>query len=235
MQIRSTIPFTSCLYKISPGKGLPGKGLLGLISLLLLSACDNGDPWAVNTEAPTTSYTVSASVAGTGGSINRTSANVNKGATTSFTITPDPGYSIASVTGCGGTLAGNTYTTAAVTGTCTVTATFSLNSYTVSATAGTGGSISPASVTVDHGATTNFTVVVDTGYAVGSISGCGITLLGNGTPNTYAYTTAAVTADCTVTVSFIRNAAQPTLSYQAVKKFRFSWNDINGATHYRLL
>ena len=182
------------------------------------------------------SYTVSTS-AGTGGSIAPASSSVSHGATTDLTVTPDAGYTIASVEGCDGTLAGNTYTTGPVTADCTVTASFSLNSYTVSTSAGTGGSISPTSVTVNHGDTTNFTVVVDSGYVVDNISGCGITLLGNGngTPNTYAYTTEAITGDCTVTVSFVADRAQPELSYQAVKTFRFTWTDIPGATHYRLL
>ena len=34
---------------------------------------------------------------------------------------------MADVTGCGGTLAGDTYTTGAITGDCTVTASFALN------------------------------------------------------------------------------------------------------------
>ncbi|WP_156033363.1 BACON domain-containing protein [Candidatus Magnetobacterium casense] len=42
-------------------------------------------------------------------------------------MTPNTGYSIGSVTGCGGSLSGNTYTTGAITANCTVTATFSLS------------------------------------------------------------------------------------------------------------
>ncbi len=45
--------------------------------------------------------------------------------TISFTVTPDNGYTILSVTGCGGTLVGNSYTTAPITADCTVTPTFS--------------------------------------------------------------------------------------------------------------
>ncbi len=200
-----------------------------LFLAMTLTACGGGG-------SSTPTYKVSAS-AGSGGSISPASTSVASGATTSFTVTPDAGYSIASVEGCDGTLAGNTYTTGPITADCTVTASFSLNSYTVSTNAGTGGSISPTSVTVNHGATANFTVVVDSGYVVDNISGCGITLLGNGngTPNTYAYTTEAITGDCTVTVNFVTDRAQPELSYQAIKKFRFTWTDIPGATHYRLL
>ena len=51
---------------------------------------------------------------------------ISQGTRTAFTVTPDSGYAIAGVTGCGGTLAGNTYTTGVITAACTVTASFSL-------------------------------------------------------------------------------------------------------------
>ncbi len=140
-------------------------------------------------------YTVSTS-AGAGGSISPTSATVTHGQTTSFTITPSTGYSIGSVSGCGGSLVGNTYTTGAVTAACTVSASFNVNSYTVTASAGSGGSISPGSATVNHGSTTSFTVLANSGYAIGSVTGCGGTLSGN------TYTTGAITAACSVTASF---------------------------------
>ncbi|WP_020674812.1 hypothetical protein [Geopsychrobacter electrodiphilus] len=69
------------------------------------------------------SYTVSTS-AGTSGSISPTSATVTANQTTSFTVTPDTGYNIDTVSGCGGSLSGSTYTTGAITADCTVTASF---------------------------------------------------------------------------------------------------------------
>jgi uncharacterized repeat protein (TIGR01451 family) len=64
-------------------------------------------------------------VAGSGGSIvPSTPQTVNDGSTIAFTVTPNAGFSIASVTGCGGSLSGNTYTTGAITADCTVNATF---------------------------------------------------------------------------------------------------------------
>lgn len=41
-----------------------------------------------------------------------------------FTLSPDVHYHVASVSGCGGTLSGNTYTSAPITGPCTVSASF---------------------------------------------------------------------------------------------------------------
>ncbi len=73
---------------------------------------------------PPPSYTVSTS-AGTGGSISPTSSTVTSGNTTAFTVTPDDGYEIDTVGGdCGGSLSGSIYTTGAITGNCTVSASF---------------------------------------------------------------------------------------------------------------
>ncbi len=68
--------------------------------------------------------------------------------------------------------------------------------YTVTAQAGTGGSISPASVEVDTGATTTFTLQPDTGYEVSSVTGCGGSLDG------LAYTTGPITSACQVNAEF---------------------------------
>jgi uncharacterized repeat protein (TIGR01451 family)/MYXO-CTERM domain-containing protein len=73
-----------------------------------------------------TQYTVN-TVVGTGGSVSPTSTLVDYGSTTSFTITPAAGHSIQSVSGCGGTLVGTTYTTGTITANCSVTASFSVN------------------------------------------------------------------------------------------------------------
>ena len=83
---------------------------------------------------------------GAGGSMSpSTQQTVNANTTPSFTITPNTGYSIASVSdncgsnnaSSGGSLSGNTYTTGAVRSNCTVTATFSQMS----------GTLTPASST----------------------------------------------------------------------------------------
>lgn len=64
-------------------------------------------------------------LAGSGGSIGPAgTVDVAQGQTQAFTVTPGAGYRIASVAGCGGSLAGSSYTTAAVTAACTVQARF---------------------------------------------------------------------------------------------------------------
>lgn len=153
------------------------------------------------------SYTVTAS-AGAHGTITPSgSQSVNSNTTTSFTVTPTTGYNIASVTGCSGSLSGSTYTytTGAITGACSVSATFAAqaSSYTVTPTAGTGGTISPNTPqTVNANGTTSFTVAANSGYTVSGVTGCGVTLT-NGT-----YTTGAITSACTVAASFAAQQVQ---------------------------
>jgi hypothetical protein len=70
-------------------------------------------------------YTVSTSVLSGIGTISPQSPTVNHGSQTVFTIEPDLLYIVDGVGGtCGGQLAGNTYTTNAITADCTVEATF---------------------------------------------------------------------------------------------------------------
>ena len=85
--------------------------------------------------------------AGSGGSIAPDAPQtVNDGDTKTFTITPDAHYQITDVSGCGGQLSGNTYTTGPVTADCTVSATFAIITHTVTPNAGDGGqgSIDPS-------------------------------------------------------------------------------------------
>jgi|GEM_PF-1360617 len=85
--------------------------------------------WATVTIVVNPVYTVSASIGagGTGGSIDpSTPQTVGQDGTISFTVTPDTGYHLVSVSGCGGSLSGNTYTTGAITTGCAVTATFAI-------------------------------------------------------------------------------------------------------------
>ncbi|MCM2338879.1 MAG: hypothetical protein NDI62_00255 [Burkholderiales bacterium] len=90
-----------------------------------VAACASGTAWNP-TAGACKSYTVTGT-AGTGGAITPASRTVAYGLTTTFTVTPNTDYSINTVSGCSGTLSGNTYTTGAITANCTVTATFSAN------------------------------------------------------------------------------------------------------------
>jgi outer membrane protein assembly factor BamB len=123
---------------------------------------------------------------------------VDTGGTTQFTVSANSGDAISSVTGCGGTLSGTTYITGAVTADCTVVASF-VPQFKVTATAGPGGNISPSSAIVDGNSTAQFTVTVNSGYAISSVTGC------NGTLSGTTYTTGFIFGNCTVTASFVNH------------------------------
>jgi hypothetical protein len=108
---------------------------------------------------------------------------VNYNATTFFTVTPNAGYQISSVTGCGGTLVDTTYTTGPITGNCTVTASFAVNPLTITTssplpsgpldvpynqTLTASGGVSPYSWSVSSGALPNG---LGLGGSTGVISG----------------------------------------------------------------
>lgn len=86
-----------------------------------LAACGGGS----STDTAPQSFTVTAT-AGSGGTISPGDRSVTSGQSTSFTVSANDGYGIASVTGCGGTLTGATFTTASISAACTVTAGFEL-------------------------------------------------------------------------------------------------------------
>ncbi len=142
-------------------------------------------------------YTVTPVATG-GGSINPdTPQTIPAGDSVAFTLTADAGHLLASVTGCGGTLAGDTYTTGPVTADCTVSASFEVLAYTVTPTAGPGGSIDPDTPQdVDWGGTTSFTLHPEAGHVIAAVTGCGGSLAGD------TYTTGAIETDCTVSASF---------------------------------
>ena len=130
-----------------------------------------------------------------------TNTLVKKNKTKRFKIKPDIGYHIGSVTGCNGTLVGSSYTTGPITQTCTVTATFAINSYIVTPAPKQNGGISPnTGQSVDYGNTASFTVTPETGYHIKSVSGCGGTWDGIITGGTY--TTGPITKNCTVKAAF---------------------------------
>ncbi|MBI5869116.1 MAG: hypothetical protein HZB43_12665, partial [candidate division Zixibacteria bacterium] len=108
----------------------------------------------------------------------------------SFTVIPDTGYRIGEVSGCGGTLAGNVYTTGPVSGDCTVAANFLVSTYVVTPSVGAHGTITPSTPqTIVHGETTWFTIWPDYGYHFMEVTGCG------GTRNGVNYTTGPITSD----------------------------------------
>jgi Divergent InlB B-repeat domain len=154
-------------------------------------------------DATVTTYTVTASVSGGHGTISPASQPVNAGATATFAVTPNSSYHIASVTGDTCTVSntsGATWTSSAINQDCAVTATFAIDTFTVTASVnGSHGTIAPPSQSVNSGDAATFTVMPDVGYHVISVIGSTCTpTQGTGT----TWTAANITANCAVTATF---------------------------------
>jgi len=94
------------------------------------------------------------------------------GADATVTITPATGYHIATLTDNGVAVPlTSPYVISDVQANHNIAATFAINTYTITPTAGTGGSISPTSSQVaTSGTTTTFTVTPNTGYTIATIT-----------------------------------------------------------------
>ena len=149
-------------------------------------------------------YTVTATVNGTGGTASISSEKVEHGDSVTIKVTPDEGYTVGSVRTADGTPltpnADGTYTLDNVTEDQTITVTFQQLTYTVTVTAGTGGTASVSSNEVEHGGSVTVTVTPDGGYTVGSVQDNGADVTDQVTNNTYTLTN--VTADHDITVTF---------------------------------
>jgi uncharacterized repeat protein (TIGR01451 family)/uncharacterized repeat protein (TIGR02543 family) len=105
--------------------------------------------------------------AGANGSITPSTPQlVNYGSSITFTIIPSTGYHIADV-GVDGASQGavGSYTFNTITTSHTITAAFAINTYVITPTAGSNGSITPGSPqTVNYGSSIMFTITANTGY-----------------------------------------------------------------------
>ena len=122
IQIPTAWSDTSITAQVNVGE-LTG-GSTAYLYVVDASGTANASGYSVTIGSGGTTYTVTPS-AGANGSISpNTAQTINSGSATQFTVTPNSGYS-ANVGGtCGGSLAGTTYTTNAITADCTVSATF---------------------------------------------------------------------------------------------------------------
>ena len=68
--------------------------------------------------------------------------------------------------------------------------------YAITAISGDGGSISPATISITSGQSTDFTLTVNDGYTLAGATGC------NGTLNGTIYSTGNITSACSVTATF---------------------------------
>src|SRR2546427_311984 len=148
-------------------------------------------------------YAIAAS-AGANGSISPSgNVLVTYGANQTFTITPDTGYHVADVLVDGSSVGAVTsYTFTNVTANHTVAASFAINTYSIAASAGATGNITPSgNVSVTYGANRTFTITPDTGYHVADVlvdgSSVGAVISYTFTNVTVNHTIAASSVDAT--------------------------------------
>lgn len=158
----------------------------------------------------TRTFTVTATQPSEGGNITPAGiSTVNYGSNMSYTITPDEGYKITGITTNSGAvpnfenyindLGVATYTFSDITANKTITATLAKKNYTITASAGDNGRITPTgTINVIHGANQNFTITADDNYEIDHIIVDGVTI-GNISSN---YQFVNVTANHTIRAEF---------------------------------
>ena len=117
------------------------------------------------------------------------------GAVVTLTVTPDANSTFA---GWSGACAGSGSCTVTMSDAKNVGAIFNLRSYTITATAGNGGSIGPSgTVSVNYGGSQSYTITPNTNYTIGSVVVDGVSA---GAVTSYSFTN--VTGNHSINVSF---------------------------------
>lgn len=145
-----------------------------------------------------------AAAGGAGGAVAPTLQVVAEGATATLAVSPLPGMHVGAIGGTcpQGNLVGNGYASGAIVADCTITIGFEAILHTVTASTDAHGSITPPTQNVAEGSSATLTILADPGYHLAGVDGsCG------GQANGATYTTAPISADCTVHAHF---AADPT-------------------------
>ena len=167
----------------------------------------------------TQTWTLTAS-AGAHGSISPSGAKkVNDGTSQTFTITPDTGYHVADVLVDGSSIGAQTsYEFQNVTADHTISASFAVDTFTITVTAGDHGKITPATGTVDYGSDVTYTIKPDAGYTVESLTVDGAAKL----PQT-SWTFTNVTTAHSIAATFAPKV-QPTLGTPKSSKSKVKKN-----------
>ena len=122
-------------------------------------------------------YSVSAT-AGSNGVVSPVDTSIILGDSLVFTITPDDGYGIDSVSYNGDDISDDlvqsgsdfTYTANNITGNGSLYVDFKIKSYAITVTAGSNGTVTPPDTSVTHGDSLVFTITPDDGYEIDSVS-----------------------------------------------------------------
>ena len=163
--------------------------------------------FATFTTVSTNTYTITASAGPNGAITPSGQVQVTTGNSQTFTITPNGGYQIASVlvdNNPVGTVSSYTFSNVAASHTISATfAVMSLSGYTITASVGPNGAISPSGpVHVNPGEAQTFTITPNNGYHIADVT-VDATSIGAAT----SYTFTMVGADHTIAATFALNTA----------------------------
>jgi hypothetical protein len=158
-------------------------------------------PHSITASFASDSFTITSSADPHGTISPAGAANSNYGASRSYSITPDTGYHIASVLVDGANAGAiSNYTFNAVTAAHTITATFAIDTVTITASTTPGGSVTSSSP-VPYGSPQNIVLTPSIGYHLTELTDNGTNVLAAVT-NKALYTIAAVTAPHTIHATF---------------------------------
>ena len=142
------------------------------------------------------------------GTVTPATQRVKYGNAANITITPAVGYEISEIkdNGVNATITnpnGMVYSISSVTEKHDVVVAFSLKEYTITATAGPNGSITPSGeVKVNHGSDQKFTITPATHYRIADVKVDGVSLTNLPAEGAYEYTFNNVTQDHTIQATF---------------------------------
>jgi len=187
--------------------------------------------------APASGYTITAS-AGANGSISPAGAvSISCGGSQTFTITPNPCFHVADVVVNGSSVGAVTSRTFSnVQANQTISATFAINTYTIAASAGANGAISPSgSVSVNCGGSQSFTITPNACYQVS-----GVTVDGVAVGAVSSHTLTNIQANHSISAAFVLNGtslpAVPTgltvTNLGTARDLSVAWTAVAGATSY---
>jgi cell division septation protein DedD len=148
--------------------GTINEGAVTSLSLTITGDTTLEISFAINTYMITVTQTAN-------GQISPETGSVNYGATPTYTITPATGYHIMNITVNEQPVpvtnsAGQSYKFSAVSADGSITATYAINTYTITVIQTDNGQISPETINVNYGKSQSFTITPDAGYSITSLT-----------------------------------------------------------------